>query len=329
MQAGIFLASPSHSNRHFPISIITPMSPCRQTFQSSTMPSAVTQHNAAGTKLEYGCHEMHQKHCLGICTWSVQHTANLNIGPYRPSNDKKRKCQTICQHNAAPICERRLLRLKVPRICPLVLLIRLMKMNIEHWWNNVESGKTTYWDLRTETNLNYTERFTRSEHSVSAISKQPVHVLYGQSLSVGLLRATYIHCEGRIQHTWVLHLVVNIVTTMLKGLTAYNKCILTQTVMLFFCVTHKRKFASDKTHSFVCVRGGSLFVTNNRRSVASWWPLPTGNQTSVFISTLLISFKVSKQKVLQIVCVQAAGRIYSCMNWSAVCISSFHNFIHK
>jgi len=132
---------------------------------------------------------------------------------------------------------------------PLVLLIRLMKMNTEHWWNKVYSGKTTYWELRTKTDLNCIERFTRSEHSVSAISKHPVHVLYGQSLSV--LRATHIHCEGRIQIIWMLHLVVNIVTTMLKGLTAYNNCTLMQTVVLFFCVIYKRKFASNTTITFV------------------------------------------------------------------------------
>jgi hypothetical protein len=34
-----------------------------------------------------------------------------------------------------------MLPLKVPRIRPLVFLIRLMKMNIEHWRNEVDSGK--------------------------------------------------------------------------------------------------------------------------------------------------------------------------------------------
>ena len=133
-------------------------------------------------------------------------------------------------------------------------------INVDEYWALVEWGlqrETAYWELRTKTNLNYIERLTRSEHSVSTTSKESVHVLYGQLLSV--LTAAYIHCEGRIQHTWMLHLAVNIVTTMLKRLTAYNNCILTQTFVSFFCHTWMKICLQHNTYIRLFVLEGLFF----------------------------------------------------------------------
>jgi len=128
-----FHPTPSHSNRHATVSIPSHLSKLNNDFGCYSVQRCMnhTQSQLSRKALEA---------CLGICTWSLQYTANLNNGPWRPSNEIKGYKVNLTEQRCPDIWKT-MLRLKVPRIRPLVFLKRLMTMNIEHWRNEVDSGK--------------------------------------------------------------------------------------------------------------------------------------------------------------------------------------------